>query len=146
MFVWHHLVASQIYSWPLVTGTDSPPCWPLKEPIPNDFGKRQPLAVTRGRWWLVATDLYRHLHRQEVSIILFKSIIDVNLYRQFKQTPCVSNSGGKPWSWVFLLLATLCPTQCVGDSGGRTWSWEWSYYRRHWIFTNIWPGDFMIHN
>ena len=76
MFVWHHLVANQIYSWPLVTGTDLPPCWPLKEPIPNDLGKRQPLAVTRGRWWLVATDLYRHLHWQETSIILFKSIID----------------------------------------------------------------------
>ena len=77
MFVWHNLVTSQIYSWPLVTGTDLPPCWPLKEPIPNDLGKRQPLAVTWCRWLLVATDLYRHLHRQYISINLFKSIINI---------------------------------------------------------------------
>ena len=37
-----------------------------------------------------------HLHRQEVSIILFKSIIDVDLYMQLKETPCVSDSEDKP--------------------------------------------------
>ena len=77
MFVWHNLVTSQIYSWPLVTGTDLPPCWSLKEPIPNDLGKRQPLALTRGRWWRrIYTGSAWHLHLQEFSIILFKSIID----------------------------------------------------------------------
>ena len=32
---------------------------------------------------LVGADLYRHLHRQEIIIILFKTIIDVDLYREF---------------------------------------------------------------
>ena len=44
----------------------------------------------------VATDLYRHLHRQEISIILSRASFDVDSYRQLKEMPCVSNSGGKP--------------------------------------------------
>ena len=110
MFVWHHLVASQIYSWPLVTGTDLPPCWSLKEPIPNDLGKRQPLALTRGRWWRrIYTGSAWHLHLQEFSIILFKSIIDGRFIQAGQRNALCE------WFWgqtmklrVFLLLATLC--------------------------------------
>ena len=58
------------------------------------------------RWWrriytgspCINPSPVRHLHTQEISIILFKSIIDVDLYMQLKETPCASNSEGKPWS------------------------------------------------
>ena len=109
MFVWHHLVASQIYSWPLVTGTDLPPCWSLKEPIPNDLGKRQPLAV------IFLAILLGHL-----LSAAWRSGKCHRLTMQLKETPC------------------------AGDFGGKTWSWEGSYYRRHWIFPHIGPGQSLI--
>ena len=56
------------------------------------------------RWWrriytgspCINPSPVRHLHRQENSIILFNSIIDVDLYMQLKETPCASDSEGKP--------------------------------------------------
>ena len=99
MFVWHNLVTSQIYSWPLVTGTDLPPCWPLKEPIPNDLGKRQPLAV------IFLAILLGHL-----LSAAWRSGKCHRLKMELKETPCAGDFGGKTWScecsyyrryWIF---------------------------------------------
>ena len=100
---------------------------------------------------LVATDLYRQsLYK---SVACQTSSYARDQYNPFQEHHwrrfiyAVKRNALCEWFWgqtmklrVFLLLAT----PCVGDSRGKTGSWEGSYYRRHSIFTNIWPGEFMI--